>query len=158
MNNKEQVKDTDHARFVEMFNKDAAGGVVIPTTKKQAQALTLRKAGVSVNDIAMTLGWKSHQAASKAISAALKWTVREPADELRTLELARLDDMLKAIANHVQAGNLTAIDRALKIQQRRAALLGLDAPQKLQHEGKIITQTWKEFMESDDPNAKTSSE
>lgn len=98
--------------------------------QKQAQALTLRKAGVSVTAIAETLGWNSHQAASKAISAALKRTIQEPADELRTLELARLDDMLKAIAPHVAAGNLTAIDRALKIQERRARLLGLDAPAK----------------------------
>jgi DNA-binding transcriptional MerR regulator len=97
---------------------------------KQAQALTLRKAGVSVTAIAEMLGWNSHQAASKAIRAALKRTIQEPADELRTLELSRLDDMLKAIAPHVAAGNLTAIDRALKIMERRAKLIGLDAPAK----------------------------
>ena len=102
----------------------------IESMEKQAKALTLRKAGVSVVAIAEMLGWNSHQAASKAISAALKRTIQEPADELRTLELARLDDMLKAIAPHVSAGNLTAIDRALKIQERRARLLGLDAPAK----------------------------
>jgi DNA-binding transcriptional MerR regulator len=103
----------------------------IESMQKQAQALTLRKAGVSVQTIAETLGWNSHQAASKAISAALKRTLQEPADELRTLELARLDDMLKSIASNVQAGNLTAIDRALKIQDRRAKLMGLDMPAKV---------------------------
>jgi DNA-binding transcriptional MerR regulator len=103
----------------------------IDSILKQAQALTLRKAGVSVQTIAETLGWNSHQAASKAIRAALQRTVQEPADELRQLELARLDDMLQAIAPHVKAGNLTAIDRALKIQERRAKLVGLDTPAKL---------------------------
>jgi hypothetical protein len=84
-----------------------------------------------VTAIAEMLGWNSHQAASKAIRAALKRTIQEPADELRTLELSRLDDMLKAIAPHVAAGNLTAIDRALKIMERRAKLIGLDAPAKV---------------------------
>lgn len=102
----------------------------IESMEKQAQALTLRKAGVSVTAIAEMLGWNSHQAASKAIYAALKRNIREPAQEMIELELARLDDMLKAIAPHVAAGNLTAIDRALKIQERRARLLGLDAPTK----------------------------
>lgn len=103
----------------------------IDSILKQSQALTLRKAGVSVQTIAETLGWNSHQAASKAIKAALMRTLREPADDLRELEMARLDDMLKAISPHVAAGNLTAIDRALKIMERRAKLVGLDTPAKL---------------------------
>jgi hypothetical protein len=98
---------------------------------KQIKALTLRKAGVSYQSIADTLGYKTAGGAWVAVKAGLKKTLVEPADELRTLEIARLDDYLKAIANHVSAGNLTAIDRALKIQQRRAALLGLDMPAKV---------------------------
>jgi len=98
---------------------------------RQMQALTLRKAGVSYQSIADALGYKTAGGAWVAVKAALKKRVQEPADELRTLELDRLDDMLKAIAPHVQAGNLTAIDRALKIQDRRAKLLGLDMPAKL---------------------------
>ena len=102
----------------------------IGATEKQAKALALRKAGVSYVGIAEALGYASGSGAFKAVSSGLKKTLQEPADELRTLELARLDDMLKAIAPHVSAGNLTAIDRALKIQERRAKLLGLDAPVK----------------------------
>jgi hypothetical protein len=100
--------------------------------EKQMQALAMRKAGASVQAIADALGWHSHQAASKAIHAAMKRTLRENCDELRELEELRLDDMLLAIANHVKAGNLTAIDRALKIQARRAALRGLDMPAKVE--------------------------
>jgi AcrR family transcriptional regulator len=36
---------------------------------------------------------------------------------------------------------LQAIDRLLKIQHRRAALLGLDAPQKLEHSGEVNVHT-----------------
>ncbi len=96
----------------------------------QLKALSLRKAGLGYQAIADALGYKDASGAWRAVKAALKKTLQEPADELRTLELARLDDMLKAIASHVAAGNLTAIDRALKIQERRARLLGLDAPAK----------------------------
>ena len=95
--------------------------------------------GVQTCALPISLGWHSHQAASKAIHAAMKRTLRENCDELRELEELRLDDMLLAIANHVKAGNLTAIDRALKIQARRAALRGLDMPAKVElgGEGKV---------------------
>jgi hypothetical protein len=108
----------------------------VQANDNQLKALALRKAGVSYIDIAKTLGYKDHSGAWRAVKAGLKKTLQEPADELRTLELARLDDMLKAIAPHISAGNLTAIDRALKIQQRRAALLGLDMPAKMELTGK----------------------
>jgi len=44
------------------------------------------------------------------------------------LELDRLDAAMKAIWPQVQGGNLLAIDRMDKLQQRRAKMLGLDAP------------------------------
>jgi hypothetical protein len=118
----------------------------------QLKALTLRKAGVSYVDIAKTLGYKDHSGAWRAVKAGLKKTLQEPADELRTLELARLDDMLKAIANHISAGNLTAIDRALKIQARRAALLGLDMPAKVDvtTDGQPVTIT-VQYVKPDHP-------
>jgi hypothetical protein len=114
----------------------------ISATEKQVKALTLRKAGASYVTIADALGYSSGSGAFKAVAAGLKKTLQEPADDLRRLELARLDDMLKAIAHHVASGNLTAIDRALKIQERRARLLGLDAPvkQDVTSDGKAITE------------------
>lgn len=98
--------------------------------ENQLKALTLRKAGASYQAIADALGYATSMGAWKAVKSALKKTLQEPADELRQLELARLDDMAKAIAPHVAAGNLTAIDRNLKIMERRARLIGLDAPAK----------------------------
>lgn len=118
----------------------------VQANDRQLKALTLRKAGAGYWAIAEALGYKDHSGAWRAVKAALKKTLQEPADELRQLELARLDDMLKAIAPHVAAGNLTAIDRALKIQERRARLVGLDAPMKqdVTSGGKPIG--WKEFI------------
>lgn len=97
---------------------------------KQQKALELRKAGVSYAAIAKQLGYRGPSGAHAAVAAALKKTLQEPADEVRTLELERLDAMLLAIWRQVKEGNHGAIDRALRILERRAKLLGLDAPVK----------------------------
>ena len=54
------------------------------------------------------------------------------ADELRQQEVERLDLLTKAVWQHAMAGDPTAIDKALKIIDRRAKLLGLDAPQQVE--------------------------
>jgi len=51
----------------------------------------------------------------------------EAAQEVRTLELDRLDTMQAALWGKVIAGNEGAVDRVLRIMQRRADLLGIDA-------------------------------
>lgn len=47
--------------------------------------------------------------------------------ELRKLELLRLDELQEVAWRFAMAGQLTGIDRVLKIMERRAKLLGLDA-------------------------------
>ncbi len=94
---------------------------------RQREALELRKAGATFPMIAerleMSLG-----GAHKAVMTALKATIQEPADEVRKLEVARLDAMLLAVWTKVRQGDPAAINSALKIMHRRALLLGLDAP------------------------------
>jgi len=112
----------------------------------QLKALELRKAGISYARIAETLGYKDGSGAWRAVRAALKKTLQEPSDELRMLEIERLDAMLAAIWGSVKQGQYGAQDRALKIMERRAKLLGLDAPVKadVTSGGKPIT--WVEFI------------
>jgi hypothetical protein len=86
------------------------------------------------------------------VERALAAIIREPAEELRTLELERLDEMARIcwgivhtrhyvisvsgkIPAHPVTGELIdsrpvlrAIDRLIRIGERRARLLGLDAP------------------------------
>jgi hypothetical protein len=94
------------------------------------QALELRKAGVGYAAIAERLGYRTPSGAHAAVGVALKKTLQEPADDLRRLEIERLDAAQKAIWTQVIQGNQGAIDRYLKIAERRAKLLGLDAPVK----------------------------
>ncbi len=108
----------------------------IDAAEKQRRALELRKAGVSFEKIAEQVGYASRSGAHKAVLTALRNTLREPADELRTMELERLDRMQAALWPQVQQGHQGAIDRVLRIMQRRADLLGLDAPKEQRHTGK----------------------
>ncbi|MEU8919453.1 hypothetical protein AB0D10_00780 [Kitasatospora sp. NPDC048545] len=56
--------------------------------------------------------------------------------ELRALEDARLDRMfMVAYRRAVRDGDLSAIDRALRIMERRARLLGLDQPARTEITG-----------------------
>lgn len=103
--------------------------------EKRKQALQLAIAGVDYQTIADKVGYNSRQAAHAAVKSALIDTLRPPADELRQMQLARLDDMIKYLWSQVSKGNYNAVDRIIKIEERRARLLGLDAPTKTDVEG-----------------------
>jgi hypothetical protein len=102
----------------------------IAAVEKQSQALELRKAGATYDSIAQTIGYSSRAGAALAVEAALRKTLQEPADELRKLDLERLNTMLLAIWARARQGSLDDIDMVLKILARKAKLLGLDAPVK----------------------------
>jgi hypothetical protein len=104
----------------------------IAAAERARQALELRKAGVQYADIAITLKFASASGAYRAVARALARLTAEPAAELRKMEVLRLDRMLQAIWDQVVKGNQGAIDRALRIGERRSKLLGLDTPQKIQ--------------------------
>lgn len=100
----------------------------IEAKERVAQAIELRKAGATYQRIADTVGYNSEQAAHKAVTDALVAMLREPAEELRLLEVERLDSLFLSAFPLAKQGVMTAIDRCLRIMERRARLLGLDAP------------------------------
>jgi hypothetical protein len=104
------------------------------TLRKEQKALELRLLGFTFQEIAQETGfWKDRRGAFKAISAALKKAQaenKESADELRSVELARLDRYLTFLAKRMNDGDTKSVDSALRIMDRRAKLLGLDAPTK----------------------------
>lgn len=99
----------------------------ISAVERQRQALELRKRGMSYSDIAAAIGYKSPSGAHQAVAHALKKTLREEADGLREMEAERLDALLDAVWDKAMRGNKDAVDRVLRIMERRARLLGLDA-------------------------------
>ncbi len=98
----------------------------------QQKALELRLTGMSTRAIAEALGVSDHSTIQARINGALKEIIREPAEAVLKMELERLDVMLVGLWKQAAAGDLQALDRALKIQDRRARYLGLDAPTKTQ--------------------------
>jgi len=96
---------------------------------RQRQALELRRAGLTFQQIATRLGYAHAAGAYHAVQRGLKVTLQEPADELRTLECARLDALQEKVWSKAIAGDARSVDRVLAIMKRRSRLLGLDAPQ-----------------------------
>lgn len=107
--------------------------------EKRVMALELRKAGLTLDEIARQVGYRSAASVHNAIRIAMQQSLQEPADEVRQIELERLDKMHRALWPQAIRGEHGAIDRVLRIMERRAKLIGLDAPAKqvLQHGGDI---------------------
>jgi len=99
----------------------------IAAVEKQAKALELRKAGVTFEGIASSLGYAGPSGAFKAVMSALDKTLQEPAEGLRSIEWLRLEQMQRAIWPEAMSGDLAAMDRLVRIMERRARLLGLDS-------------------------------
>lgn len=93
----------------------------------QVRSLELRLAGKSISEIADEL-----QVTEGTVRQYLRRAYRDiqapMVQELRAMELARLDEAHRAIWDRVKDGNLMAIDRFLKISHARRELMGLDRP------------------------------
>lgn len=97
------------------------------------RALELRLMGKTYAEIGRTLEISAptaHKHVKSMMDAAIK-TAEQDAERLRMQELMRLDRMNEAIWTAVIKGNTTAVDKAIKIHEKRAALLGLNAPTKV---------------------------
>jgi hypothetical protein len=136
----------------------------------QRQALELRRAGLGYEAIGERLGLKksqAHRLVTRALEEA-RAQVTANADELRAEELSRLDGMLQGLWPRARKGEVSAVDRVLKIAERRAKLLGLDAPEKRELFGKggtplvpgaldpsgLSTQTLQELLAARDAAAR----
>jgi hypothetical protein len=100
----------------------------VPAHDRRIKALELRKAGATYQEIADALGFGNRANACRAVTQALTETIAEAAEPLRKLEVERLDKMLRSIWLKVTQGDVVAINTGLRIMERRAKLLGLDAP------------------------------
>lgn len=95
---------------------------------REAEALSLRLAGYSYGEIASELGYANGSGAHKAVMRALeKLHPIEKAEKLRRIEAARLDRLWRRLWAKLEEGDLSVVDRLLRIMERRARLLGLDA-------------------------------
>lgn len=117
------------------MSKSRAGRERVTAAERRHKAIELRKLGLSFQKIADQMGI-SQSGAHKMVTSALQELnekAAEGAAEVRRLELERLDEWMLRIAQEIKNGRaLGAIDRGLRIMSRRAKLLGLDAPTKME--------------------------
>jgi hypothetical protein len=101
--------------------------------------LAYRTAGLSMAAIAPLVGMKSGSSVYKSLIRALDRLEREPAEALRRLEADRLDAMHQALWPLVVASppDIPAVLALIKIMERRAWLLGLDAPKEIDVRGHV---------------------
>ncbi len=103
----------------------------------------MRVAGVPIADITDRLGYATRAATRAALTRAsrrhLKHT-RAELEEIRDLELARLDELQTAWwPEATERMNPQAVDRVLKIMQHRAALIGLEPKAAQVSQGDTVT-------------------
>lgn len=107
---------------------------------KAAKALELRMEGKTFEAIAEEAGYNSKQAAYDAVKRSLDAITREPAQELIKLDLERLDVLWQIQYLNAQGGDVQAMAACMKIMERRARLLGLDAPEKKEVAATVTTK------------------
>lgn len=103
----------------------------------QRKALELRRMAWGYQAIADHLGIglaTAHRHVMDALKEA-RAQISTEADTLKSEDLSRLDAMLAGLWPRASKGEAVAVDRVLKIMERRAKLLGLDAPDRAEVSG-----------------------
>jgi DNA-binding CsgD family transcriptional regulator len=97
-------------------------------TERRKEAVDLRRGGLTFEAIGQRMGI-TRQAAHALVNNALlefRTDTAEAVEDHRRLELARLERIVEIMWPQVEEGRGDAVDRVLKVAQRKAALLGLD--------------------------------
>lgn len=147
--------DTDY-RMEQLIERDPEGyrqhvrQSNLATAERRNKILRLRRMGLAVEQIAEALAQEDPpiEMAPHSVGlviakyvADLRAEDYENAEVIRQLEVERLDRMFARLEEDVRGGDATLKQRAIRTQlqvmERRARLLGLDAPQKLEHSGTI---------------------
>jgi len=108
-----------------------------------AKALELRKAGATYEKIAQLLGYASKGSAHTAVKNALKEITSRPAEEIRSIEITRLETIITILWPKIRAGDLKAIETFLKVQNQLAQFTGAYRPAKIAFTNPEGDEAWK---------------
>ena len=117
-----------------MAGKARPSRITPSVIEREAEVLKLRRGGLTFDLIAKELGFKHASGAHKAYVNACKRIIVSDVQEIRRVEVERLDIAQTSIWARVLRGEIPAIQTLIRIMERRARLLGLDAPTKAQVE------------------------
>lgn len=139
------------------MSKDA-----IRIEEETAKVWDLRKAGKSYREIGKALGISRMTVCTRLNKAyrELKELNLKAAEDHRDMELARLDRVVAALEVKLARNDVNAAQAMVRVVERRAKLLGLDAPTKTEsehtvnligHDGKEVRRTWADAIRNDKP-------
>ena len=100
--------------------------------ERENKSLELRLTGATYQQIGDALGFTKQAAYNAVIRAIGKLNdkIMENAEQVKSLELQRLDKLYTTMYRRALQGEYGAVDRCLRIMERRAKYHGLDAPIK----------------------------
>lgn len=101
---------------------------------KELKVLELRRAGFTFQRIAEEVGYASPSGAQRALERIMTRHLPQAIEEHRWQELDRLDRMQVALWPRAMKGDDKAINTIVRLMERRARLVGMDAPTKIQAE------------------------
>ena len=107
----------------------------IDAQQKQQQAMELRMAGRTWQEIADHLGYASHTGAYEAVKVALSRSNHEAAEDYRSLTIGRLTKILQIhwpLRHHADNNSTRLCLQTIKDMRE---VLGLDSPSKFEHTG-----------------------
>lgn len=99
---------------------------------RDQQMLAFRLQGLTYDQIGKKLKITAQAANKRVLALMVKMAseISEEADKVRELELMRLDRLMLNQWDAADTGDFKAVEVILKIMDRRAKLLGIDAPTK----------------------------
>lgn len=106
-----------------MGNTVASTEREVQQAKHRADALALRRQGLTYEQVGKELGIPK-KSAWRLIQSAIQDITYESVQEVRQIELSRLDAMLRGVWEKAIRGDVKAIVAALKISEHRCRLTG----------------------------------
>ena len=121
---------------------------IILGMERRRKALELRMQGMSYKEIGLQIGCTALRA-GQLVRDIMQTRVAELDDLVREqaeLQNARLDVAIKALWPEIIKGDVDSIQAMVRVEERRARLHGLDAPQKIQAEVDLRQMPAEELM------------
>ena len=132
---------------------------LIETAIRRSFVVALRRAGTTyarISELAierygsdnLPAGWDERYAYKDVMREMEKYRngIEEDVDLIRTIETERLDALFTVSYRQAMEGNLQAVDRCLRIMERRSSLMGLDRPAEIKIGGLEGTPPVREII------------
>lgn len=124
--------DTKRAGRGNRRGRSATDSKALEIETRRVKVYELRLRGRTIREIAADVGVSRSIAHADVVAVLdrIKAEANDTAEQVRQLEIERLDKMLDSFWQRVLEGDEKAADVVLKVQARRSKLLGLDAPEQ----------------------------